>query len=114
MESDDVCSSWVRTCAGISGDTAGSRKFGKERVRDTPIAEAGFVGTAAGAAMVGMRPVIDWAARVLLRGLRPARVDHRQVHLPVRRPARVPLYLPRPMIYGGSMRPNTGTGRLPP
>jgi pyruvate dehydrogenase E1 component beta subunit len=33
--------------------------FGKERVRDTPISEAGFVGTAAGAAMVGMRPVVD-------------------------------------------------------
>jgi pyruvate/2-oxoglutarate/acetoin dehydrogenase E1 component len=30
-----------------------------ERVRDTPISEAGFVGAAAGAAMTGMRPVVD-------------------------------------------------------
>lgn len=34
-------------------------QFGPDRVRNTPIAEAGFVGTAAGAAMVGMRPVVD-------------------------------------------------------
>jgi pyruvate dehydrogenase E1 component beta subunit len=33
--------------------------FGPERIRNTPIAEAGFVGAAAGAAMVGMRPVVD-------------------------------------------------------
>lgn len=33
-------------------------KFGSERVRDTPISEAGFVGAGAGAAMVGMRPVV--------------------------------------------------------
>ncbi len=34
-------------------------EFGAERVRDTPISEAGFVGAAAGAAMVGMRPIVD-------------------------------------------------------
>jgi pyruvate dehydrogenase E1 component beta subunit len=34
-------------------------KFGSERVRNTPISEAGFVGAGAGAAMVGMRPVVD-------------------------------------------------------
>lgn len=34
--------------------------FGKERVRDTPIAEAGMAGVAAGAAMVGMRPIVDF------------------------------------------------------
>ncbi|WP_419723207.1 hypothetical protein [Sphingobium aromaticiconvertens] len=34
-------------------------EFGAERVLDVPLAEAGVVGTAAGAAMVGMRPVVD-------------------------------------------------------
>jgi len=34
-------------------------RFGKERVRDTPISENGFIGAAAGAAMVGMRPIVD-------------------------------------------------------
>ena len=33
--------------------------FGLERVRDTPISENGFVGAGAGAAMVGMRPIVD-------------------------------------------------------
>lgn len=33
--------------------------FGPERIRDTPLSEAGFVGAAAGVAMVGMRPVVD-------------------------------------------------------
>lgn len=33
--------------------------FGAERVRNTPITEAAFTGAAAGAAMVGMRPIVD-------------------------------------------------------
>ncbi len=34
-------------------------EFGPERVRDTPISEAGFVGMGIGAAMAGMRPVVE-------------------------------------------------------
>jgi pyruvate dehydrogenase E1 component beta subunit len=34
-------------------------EFGPERVLDTPISEAGFTGIGVGAAMTGMRPVID-------------------------------------------------------
>lgn len=34
-------------------------EFGAERVRDTPISEASFVGLGIGAAMVGMRPVVE-------------------------------------------------------
>jgi pyruvate dehydrogenase E1 component beta subunit len=34
-------------------------KFGEKRVIDTPIAEAGIVGMACGAAMVGLRPVAE-------------------------------------------------------
>src|SRR5260370_33356184 len=34
-------------------------EFGKDRVRDTPISEAGFTGLAVGAAMTGLRPVVD-------------------------------------------------------
>ncbi len=34
-------------------------EFGPERVMDTPISEAGFTGVAVGAAMTGMRPVVD-------------------------------------------------------
>jgi len=35
-------------------------KHGPERLRDTPICERGFVGLAAGAAMTGTRPVVDF------------------------------------------------------
>src|SRR5512136_2814675 len=34
-------------------------EFGKDRVLDSPISEAGFTGLAVGAAMTGMRPVVD-------------------------------------------------------
>jgi acetoin:2,6-dichlorophenolindophenol oxidoreductase subunit beta len=34
-------------------------EFGKGRVVDTPISEAGFTGLAVGAAMAGLRPVVD-------------------------------------------------------
>ena len=39
--------------AGLLGE------FGEQRVRDTPIAEEGFVGAAIGAAMLGLRPVVE-------------------------------------------------------
>ncbi|MGI9147328.1 MAG: alpha-ketoacid dehydrogenase subunit beta [Chloroflexota bacterium] len=40
--------------------TAGLLKeFGADRVMDTPIAEEGFVGAAIGAAMLGLRPVVE-------------------------------------------------------
>jgi pyruvate dehydrogenase E1 component beta subunit len=35
-------------------------KFGPKRVIDTPIAEAGFAGIGVGAAMVGLRPIIEF------------------------------------------------------
>src|SRR5256886_2468371 len=35
-------------------------KFGPERVRDTPISEAGFSGLGIGAAMCGLRPIIEF------------------------------------------------------
>jgi pyruvate dehydrogenase E1 component beta subunit len=35
------------------------QEFGTKRVVDTPIAEEGFVGLAAGAAMLGLRPVVE-------------------------------------------------------
>ena len=34
-------------------------EFGKDRIIDTPISEAGFTGIAVGAAMTGLRPIVD-------------------------------------------------------
>jgi len=45
---------------GVFGNTAGLLdSFGPERVRDTPISETGFIGTAVGMAAAGMRPVVE-------------------------------------------------------
>jgi len=35
-------------------------KYGPERVIDTPITELGFTGVCVGAAMVGLRPIVEW------------------------------------------------------
>lgn len=35
------------------------QEFGEERIMDTPIAEQGYVGAAIGAAMAGMRPIVE-------------------------------------------------------
>src|SRR5438046_9341709 len=35
-------------------------KFGPERIRDTPISEAGFCGLGIGAAMCGLRPIVEF------------------------------------------------------
>jgi pyruvate dehydrogenase E1 component beta subunit len=34
-------------------------EFGPERIRDTPLSEAGFVGAGVGAALAGMRPIVE-------------------------------------------------------
>lgn len=45
---------------GAFGVTKGLLKeFGEDRVLDTPITESAFVGAAAGAAMTGLRPVVE-------------------------------------------------------
>jgi len=45
---------------GVFQVTAGLlNEFGPERVIDTPIAEAGFTGASVGAALTGMRPVVE-------------------------------------------------------
>ncbi len=45
---------------GAYGATRGlHEEFGGERVRDTPISEAGIAGAAVGAAMAGMRPMVE-------------------------------------------------------
>ncbi|MPY57630.1 alpha-ketoacid dehydrogenase subunit beta [Streptomyces spongiae] len=42
---------------GVTGDLV--HRFGEDRVRDTPISELGIVGAAVGAALAGMRPVVE-------------------------------------------------------
>lgn len=50
----------VGASGGVYGVTRGlQQQFGPERVLDAPIAEAGIVGAAVGAAMAGLRPVVE-------------------------------------------------------
>ena len=50
----------VGSTGGIFGVSKGlMERYGAERVRDTPISEATFVGCGVGAAIAGMRPVVE-------------------------------------------------------
>lgn len=50
----------IGAIGGVFGNTQGLlEEFGKERVRDTPISETGFIGAAVGMAASGMRPVVE-------------------------------------------------------
>lgn len=44
-------------CFGVS--TGLLEEFGPERIRDTPLSESGFVGAGIGAALNGMRPIVE-------------------------------------------------------
>jgi 2-oxoisovalerate dehydrogenase E1 component len=63
MERDDsvfVMGEDIGATGGIFQATKGLLdRFGEERVRDTPISEASFVGCGVGAAIAGMRPVVE-------------------------------------------------------
>lgn len=52
---------------GIRGETLGLLEaYGPERVIDTPISEAGFTGFATGAAMAGLRPIVQFQVPSLI------------------------------------------------
>ena len=50
----------IAKLGGVFGNTQGLLdEFGPERVRDTPISETAFIGTAVGMAAAGMKPVVE-------------------------------------------------------
>ena len=50
---ENVSSNWRVSTKGLK------ERFGKERVRDAPITETAFIGVGVGAAILGMRPVVE-------------------------------------------------------
>lgn len=51
----------MATMGSVFGITTGFLdEFGPNRIMDTPISESGFTGMAVGAAMRGVRPVVEW------------------------------------------------------
>ncbi|MBA2313334.1 MAG: alpha-ketoacid dehydrogenase subunit beta [Actinobacteria bacterium] len=61
MRSDPTVYLWgVDVTVGVMGPTRGlAKEFGPDKIRDCPISEAGFVGAAVGAAIGGLRPIVD-------------------------------------------------------
>lgn len=58
---EDVEANVYGTTGGKSRSDKGDflQMYGKNRIRNTPISEEGIVGAAAGAAMTGLRPIVD-------------------------------------------------------
>jgi len=50
---ENVSSSWRAATKGLK------ERFGRERVRDAPITETAFIGAGVGAAIAGMRPIVE-------------------------------------------------------
>ena len=78
-------------------------EFGWERVRNVPLSENGFVGAAAGAAMAGMRPIVDMTMASFLY------VAMDQIVSIIAKStymyggqAKVPMVIRAAMFYGGS------------
>lgn len=79
-------------------------EFGKKRVVDTPIAEEGFVGLATGAAMLGLRPVVEIMTINFILVAIDQIVNHAsKIHYMFGGQSRVPLVI---------RTPSGGTGQL--
>jgi pyruvate/2-oxoglutarate/acetoin dehydrogenase E1 component len=84
---------------GVSGDLY--HRFGAERIRDTPISELGIVGAAVGAALAGMRPIVeiqfsDFTAQAMDQIVNQAA----KIHFMLGGAAQVPMVLRAPLGSG--------------
>jgi pyruvate/2-oxoglutarate/acetoin dehydrogenase E1 component len=79
-------------------------EFDEDRVRNTPISEAGFVGTGIGAAMTGLRPVIQMGFATFLYSAMDQVVNQAaKLRYMSGGQAQVPLVLLAPFFYGGGI-----------
>ena len=93
--------------AGYSGGAFGAttglyERFGSERVRDTPISEAAIMGAAVGAAMAGMRPVVEMQYMEFLPYIDALVNLAAKMHLMSGGQVRVPLVLRGPLGAKGA------------
>ncbi len=80
------------------------QKFGEDRVIDTPIAEAGFAGLAIGAAMAGLRPIVEFMTwNFSLVAIDQVINNAAKLHLMSGGQFRVPIVFRAPQGAGGSL-----------
>ena len=93
--------------AGYSGGAFGAtvglwERFGPERVRDTPISEAAIMGAAVGAAIAGMRPIVEMQYMEFLPYIDALVNLAAKLHLMSGGQVRVPLVLRGPLGAKGA------------
>jgi pyruvate/2-oxoglutarate/acetoin dehydrogenase E1 component len=80
------------------------REFGAARVRSTPIAEAGFIGAGIGAALTGMRPIVELGCSTFLYSAMDQVVNQAaKSRYMFGGQASVPLVIRAPVLYGISV-----------
>lgn len=80
------------------------REFGAARVRNTPISEAGFVGAGIGAALTGMRPIVELGCSTFLYSAMDQVVNQAaKSRYMFGGQASVPLVIRAPVLYGISV-----------
>ncbi len=86
----------------IYGATAGLLdEFGEERVLDTPLSESGFFGAAVGAAVVGMRPIVETLSSFLWVGMDQIVSQAAKMRYMFGGQASIPVVFRATMFYGG-------------
>lgn len=81
-----------------------AKEFGTHRVRNTPIAEAGFIGAGLGAALTGMRPIVELGCSTFLYSAMDQVVNQAaKSRYMFGGQANVPLVIRAPVLYGMSL-----------
>ena len=86
----------------IYGATAGLLdEFGEKRVLDTPLSENGFFGAAIGAAVVGMRPIVETLSSFMWVGMDQIVSQAAKMRYMFGGQASIPVVFRATMYYGG-------------
>jgi pyruvate dehydrogenase E1 component beta subunit len=94
---EDIETSFFGTTSGFL------EEFGPRRVRNTPLSENGFIGAAAGAALVGARPIVDVTIASFLYVAMDQLISiASKATYMYGGQARVPLVIRASMFYGGN------------
>jgi len=90
--------------SNLWGGTAFAKEFGSERVFDTPLSEEGFAGAAVGAAMTGLRPVVDMTIASFLHvAMDPLVNQAAKSRYMFGGQVRIPVTFRAAMMYGASL-----------